>query len=52
MKELTVFDKAMTELTSAQFDRWVCYAYGVLKSGMDKTQEQLLLKAIEQDKKY
>jgi len=46
-----IFDRALKELNTDSFDRWVCFAYGVLVSDATESQKVLLEKALEQDKK-
>ena len=47
-----IFEKARKELNTEQFNRWICFAYGVLESNITDAQAEILLKGIEQDKKY
>ena len=47
-----IFYKAIDELTEVQFKRWLCFAYGILEKNMTEEQVKILLKGIEQDKKY
>jgi len=47
-----IFEKARKELTGKQLDKWIYFAYGILEKNITKTQEELLLKGIEQDKRY
>jgi hypothetical protein len=46
-----IFDKAIEELDSDRFDKWLCASYGVLEDNMTEAQAELLLKFLEQDKK-
>jgi len=44
-----VFDVANKELDSWQFQKWLCYAYGVLISSATESQKELLEKGLQQD---
>jgi len=44
-----VFDRANKQLDEWQFQKWLCYAYGVLCNDMTDSQKALLEKGLRQD---
>jgi len=47
-----VFDVANKQLDEWHFQKWLCYAYGVLISSATESQKSLLEKGLQQDIKF